>query len=329
MRRIFSRTCAILALFIGSSPASAQSSADPIVSSYAQTYGVSTTEAQRRLSYTGKAAELQARLSAGEPTRFAGMYIEHQPTFRIVVRLVGGADQLLKRYTTDPVFVAEQAQTPLVALRNKQDALIRALARSTPELSTDLDVRTGRLKVYVRNPAQARSSLAAAAVGSDDTDIVEAAKREQVTAAIQGGEAINGPTQSDGSYEIGTLGFVVTNGTTRGVLTAAHFGECINAPAGCVLNAPAKHELSGVTLTWQNQQNMGSNDYEWRTASGTNTLPNAIRYSTTTMPITAAMDPRNFAVGTVVCKQGRTTGYTCGTIESTWSQVTYNGQTGF
>lgn len=314
-------------LLLSASPALGQSSNDPILSNYIEAYGVSADEARRRLSYVDKAAALQARLTSEEPTRFAGLYIEHQPSFRVLVRLVGGADQLLRRYTDDPAFVAEQAQTPLVALRNKQEAVIRSLANSTPELSTDIDIRSGRVKVYVRDPSRARGALAA--VGLDETDIVQVTKRFEMTATIQGGEAVNGPTQSDGRYEMGTLGFVVTNGSVRGILTAAHFGECAGLPTTCVKNAPAKHAPSATSLVWQAQQNMGSNDYEWRTASGTHTLPNIIRYSTTTMVITTVRDPRDFPIGTTVCKQGRTTGYTCGTIESTWSQETYNGQTGW
>jgi hypothetical protein len=329
MRKTPLRPLIALALICGASPALGQSSPDPVVSNYVQTYGVSVAEAQRRVSYMQQAADLKAKLSSEEPTRFAGMHIEHQPSFRVVVRLVGGADQLLKRYTNDPVFVAVKAQTPLIALRNKQDAIIRSLSHSVSKLSTDLDVRSGRLKIYVRNAAAARASLAGAAIGTDDTDITQVPQRDELAATILGGEAINGPTQSDGSYEIGTLGFVVTKGSVRGVLTAGHFGECLNAPSSCVKNAPARHSVSGASLVFQAQQNMGSNDYEWRTATGTNTLPNSIRYSNTTMLITSARDPRDFPVGTVVCKQGRTTGYTCGTIESTWSQTTYNGQTGF
>lgn len=326
-----SRKLAICILLTSASPALSQTGDNPILSNYIQAYGVSGAEAERRLSYVDKAVALQARLSADEPTRFAGLYIEHQPEFRVVVRLVGGSDQLLRRYTDDPVFVAEQAQTPLIALRNKQEAIIRSLARSTPELSTDIDVRRGRVKLYTRNPIQSRSALGASSISTDDVDAVRVSSREQLSATIQGGEAADGPVQSDGRYEAATLGFVVTNGSVRGVLTAAHFGECASLPVTCVKNAPAKHAPSGVSLAWQNQQNMGSNDYEWRTASGTNTLPNTIRYTgaPNPMPITAVRDPRDFPIGTTVCKQGRTTGYTCGTIESTWSQVTYNGQTGW
>jgi hypothetical protein len=99
-------------------------------------------------------------------------------------------------------------------------------------------------------------------------------------------------------------------------------------PATCVRNSPMKDQ-TGVSLTWVAQRNAGGEDYEWRTASNsTNTFPNTIRYSTTTMPVTTVRDPTTYSVGTTVCKQGRTTGYTCGPIQSTNTALTYNGVSG-
>ncbi len=296
------------------------SPADPIIQNYVEAYGVSADEAARRVNYFQKTADLQVRLEAEEPIRFGGLYIEHTPTFRVVVKLVGGAGQLLARYTTDPVFVAEKAPFPLKALRNKQAALLKRLGQDEPVFGTDIDIRSGRVKLFIPNPERARVKLKGANVAEEDVDIVQSNEIERTVVAFQGGNQVSVAT------ETGTLGFNVTDGSTKGVLTAAHFGECAGSSSGCVVNGPA--QAQGVTLTFKGQQNAGSNDYEWRTASGSHTFPNSIKYSSTTMTITSIRDPSSFPVGTTVCKQGVTTGYTCGTIESTASTSTYNGQTG-
>jgi hypothetical protein len=326
--RIVSITC-IIAIF-ASSQGLAQSltdgNSDPIVQNYVEAYGISPEEARRRMAYVQQAADLQQRLQAEEPVRFGGLYIEQQPSFRVVVKLVGGANQLLSRYTTDPVFVAEKAPFPLKALRNKQEALAKRLGQDEPIFGTDIDVRSGRVKLYIPNPANVRAKLKGASISDEDVDIVQSAEIERTAATVQGGEATTYMISS--TTETATLGFNVTDGTTKGVLTAAHFGECAGRLSGCVVNGASKHTPSGVSLTFKGQQNAGSNDYEWRTAATGNTFPNSLKYSSTSMTITSTRDPTAFPVGTTVCKQGATTGYTCGTIESTSSTSTYNGQTG-
>lgn len=274
-----------------------------------------------------EAIALQAKLSDAESVRFGGIYIEHTPMFRVVVRLVGGAEQLLSRYTSNPLIVAEKAAVPLVALRNKQEAAIKALVGSEPNFGTEVDVRKGRLTIYAPNPDRARTKLKGASLADADTEFVTAEKRDEVVASVRGGEQLTTQTDNAGFYENGTLGFAVVKGTTRGILTAAHVGECISAGSSCVKNSPFTSQ--GVSFTWQGQMNSGSDDYEWRTVSSGNTITNAIKYSTSSLTVTGTADPTTFPVGTTVCKQGATTGYTCGTIEATNSSTTYNGATGY
>lgn len=298
---------------------------DPVVEHYTQTYNVSVEEATRRLSYVDRAMELERTLAASEPTRFAGLYIDNGPQFRVVVKLVGGAQQLLARYTTDPVFVGEQARTPLRALQARREAVSRRLQGSTDRFSTSFDVRANKVRVFVRDTVRARALLASELGTGEDTEIQRTDQFEELVATIRGGTPVDGPTVG-GTYEIATLGFVVRNASgTRGLLTAGHFGECIGMPSGCVRNGGAT--ASGAALAFQAQAYSGNNDFEWHTATG-HTLPNEIRYSSTNMAVTGALDPTQFPVGTTVCKQGRTTGYQCGTIEEVAYQRTNNGAVG-
>lgn len=285
------------------------------------------------MSYSRQAAVLEARLMAAEPVRFAGLYVDDGADFKVVVRLVGDADGLLRRYTTDPVFVAEKAPVPLRALENKKAALVNALKGGEGRFAVSLNTRTGRLRVFASNTQAARNAVGKSGITTEDVEFEEGGL-PTTTANVFGGGTINGQVYCESSgvgckQENGTTGFTVTNGTVRGILTAGHFGECTNMPSSCIINSPATDQ-SGAALTFKGQKNAGSEDFEWRTGPAGTVYPNAIRYSTTTMSITAVGDPTTYAVGTTVCKQGRVVPtYTCGTIEERNYSYTYNGTIGY
>lgn len=96
------------------------------------------------------------------------------------------------------------------------------------------------------------------------------------------------------------------------------------AIAGCTVNGPAFYnptninsgQISGTpTLVWRAERLGGAYDAEWRTSSS-DSFPNTIQYgSGIPMNITAVYDPAGLVVGSSkVCKQGFSTGYTCGTF---------------
>ena len=117
-----------------------------------------------------------------------------------------------------------------------------------------------------------------------------------------------------------TTGFTVRNSSgVRGVSTAGHCGN--------------SQSLSGYSLTFRSERYSGSYDIQWHNASG-HTYPNTIRVSSSTRSITATRSRTSQTVGSQVCKQGKTTGYTCGTISTisycasgacTWVRVAGNG----
>lgn len=292
---------------------------DPIAQAYASDFGVSVDEAARRLSYTEQAAELQARLIREEPLRFSGLYIDNGPEFRIVVKFMGDASALLSRFTTDPTYVAQRSRLPIQALQRAQQTLQQTLGADA-RIAMEVDPISETVKVWLPNPERARAALSRLGIPADAVDIRQSQEFYRTVATVRGGNRVEHGT------EIGTLGFNVQNAAgTRGVVTAAHFGEC-TGQTRCTVNGPASTSPSGVSLIHQGQQNAGGNDYEWRTAAG-HTFPNEIAYANTSMTITAVADPLTFPVGTTVCKQGNATGYTCGTIQGL-NSTTYNGVSG-
>jgi hypothetical protein len=111
-KKVFKFGASVLgaAIAFASTPAQAQTGDEPLVTSLVSDLRISEEEANRRVQVMREAAKLAARLETEEPVRFAGLYVEHQPTFRVVVKLVGNADGLLARYTSDTAFVRESGR---------------------------------------------------------------------------------------------------------------------------------------------------------------------------------------------------------------------------
>ncbi|HEX5869528.1 MAG TPA: S1 family peptidase, partial [Longimicrobium sp.] len=170
-----------------------------------------------------------------------------------------------------------------------------------------VDVRANRAEVHVQ---RGRSAAARGVLGEADASVVEVDHLPQEEISMYGGLSITGCTS----------GFTVRNSAgTRGVSTAGHCGN--------------SQTLGGVALTFRGEAYSGSYDVQWHNASG-HTYPNTIKVSTGTRAITATRSRTSQTVGSQVCKQGRTTGYTCGTISTisycasgacTWVRVAGNG----
>lgn len=65
---------------------------------YAAEQGVPLEEAVRRLSLQDDLGDLDAELIAKEPGTFAGLWIQHQPDFRVVARFTQGGEQTIQPY---------------------------------------------------------------------------------------------------------------------------------------------------------------------------------------------------------------------------------------
>lgn len=309
-------------------PASAQD-ANIIVESLIQT-GLTRGEAESRYALDGEARLLQERLRREEPA-FAGMYGDVTAgALKVFVRLTGNANATLAKYTNNPAFVAVQAVVPLQALERRQEAIARSLAARGTVAGNSIDLRTGKVRVVTRDVAKAKQALTGAATDSE-IDVQDDDVAPTPVLAVSGGRQATAQFVSGSTLysDRTSLGFSVTttNGATSGVVTAAHFGRCVNSSgatiAGCSVNGAAYYNPSNATgqltgtpsLTFRSERLGGSYDVEWRTST-TDTFPNQIIYSTNTaMAITITYDPANFVAGSSrVCKQGFTTGYACGTF---------------
>jgi hypothetical protein len=174
------RLVPLLALALAASAAADDRPASPgrnrSLQRYAETLGVPVEEAERRQHHRWAIVELDRRLKTGEPATYAGLAREHSPAYRVVVRFTGNAEATLRRYTSDPLFVADTAPLSLIALHREHESAIRAMRASGIRYASRPDVRTGTIRVIVEHPATLERRRASGSVPlSPEVVIVRAA----------------------------------------------------------------------------------------------------------------------------------------------------------
>jgi hypothetical protein len=131
---------------------------------YAETFGVTVEEAERRQQYRWAVVDLDRRLKAAEPGTYAGLAKEHRPAYRIVVRFTKDAEATLRRYTSDPLFVAATAPLSLIALHREHESAMLAMRSNGIRYASQPDVPTGTIRVIVEDPATLERLRASGAV---------------------------------------------------------------------------------------------------------------------------------------------------------------------
>ncbi|WP_166636756.1 S1 family peptidase [Cognatilysobacter terrigena] len=279
---------------------------DALVHDYAATNGVSLGEAKRELAIQEEAGRLQQTLMQREADNFAGLYIEHRPRYRIVVKFVRDAEVTLRRYTRDKTFESEVAPYSLSELRDAEAATGKELIATNIPFQSGIDLHASKVRVGVKADVSTlkRSSVAPSIVEFHHQDAFI-----QPTIYAAGGDYIKSNERRC------TAGFsVVSASDRRGLATAAHCGDGLMT-------------TNLIPLAKQDSKNAGSYDVQWLWSSRIQPQPtfytgSANLYVRGTYPSTMLV------VGAQVCKFGWTTRNTCGLVVDLYSQSNYNGAVG-
>lgn len=343
---------AVYIALLASQPAFAQNvQGDIVAQGFSESLGIPLAEAQRRLELLAEANDVAQKLEASIGGRFGGLRITNAATFQAEFLITGNPGKELAAFTNRPEFIATKVNRSYNSLKGRFKQLSDALKDGNEPFVVAASTAKNRVDVFHRPNANARALLRATKFFDDMIDVIEVDEPFIPTATIYGGANItNSFTIGSTTYtETGTIGFAVEDPSVtvgnpakprRGIVTAAHVGEprsskdCSGkvtpAPTGYPVNGPFKDDGSGVTFTYVKQVIDANTDAEFRVpASGTHTLKNEIKYGSTggsVMAITAKHDPRNWTPPSFAfCKQGRTTKYLCGTIDSNNVSFTGNG----
>ena len=286
-------------------PATAQSEPSEALiedaSVYAEMYHLDLDEAIRRLELQRAVGDLDGLLSHEEQGTYGGLFIEHQPEFRVVVQFADphGEERLKPRIADGPLagkVTVRQVARSLDELEAQQAAARHLAGQVEIPVDSDINVHDNRVEVYAVDADGFGSRLAASALQLPDSVTVvpvdQLAILDQVT--LTGGATLTGCTG----------GFTVRRNSNGelGISTAAHCGNT--------------QRFNGTVLPFRAEDQSGNQDVQWHSACGLFDVSNDFQTGIGLRACTGTQHRDNQAIGSFVCKWGMTTGRTCGNIQS-------------
>ena len=227
--------------------------ADPLgvdARSYASDYGVSFDEALRRLRLQDDVGDLEALLAKNEVATFAGLWIQHEPDFRIIVKLTDGRNETVRPYilggALENLVDVGSAATSLASLKAAQLQAVAAANNLDIRVDSGINVFANRVELYAVDKTALDHALRAANIQlRAEVEVVERGHLSRPAGNIYGGLALSECTS----------GFSVQDSSgTKGITTAAH--------------CPDELSYEGTALSHQSGVEGGSADVQWHTAPG-------------------------------------------------------------
>ncbi len=305
------RTATILAtcicISLGTANAFNPRVSDPSLITYAAAQGITPEVALERLELRRIAGEINARAKREAPGTYGGMEVIHLPKYHIVFRFTGNAGAQLSRYTANPNFVAATVPRPIALVQAVRDEVMEVLAERGVESIASIDTAKSIIVVEAENAAEARFHLRELL---DTHKYIEIKGRSSFPTPFDIKGGMEGTGERGGSRFNFTLGFTVVDGNGKvGVAGAGHSPDVFAALEG-----------QPFTMKHENEKDLGSYDVQWFTQNPGGTLKKQSNTIRTRNPASPEMEITNtrglssLEQGDVVCKSGRTTNYTCGTI---------------
>ena len=268
--------------------------------SYAADYAVSADEALHRLTLQIEAGTLGAALTAGEPTTFGGLWIQHTPQFKVKAAFTESGAETLEGYAMSDDLTASieavSVDTSLADLIITQDTAKTTVARTSVAAEFGVNVAANVVDVYTLDAAalsdalvQKGEELPLKTITKEITALSSAAHGSE----IHGGEDLTSCT----------TGFAVKDEDgTQGITTAGHCSD--------------SQSRGSTSLTYKNQWWGGSYDLQWHTSPSSIDVRNLAYDGTNHRYINSGRSWDNQSAGDYVCKYGKTTHEGCGTIET-------------
>lgn len=198
---------------LGQAPANAD---DPVLKHYSERYGVTIEEAARRNAKLAEIARVNAELERRFPRQYSGMYVVNEGDFKIMVRMTGAGQGLLRQITDDLEFVVEQSETPLQQLNALQQRVADRLSEAGVRSVVGIRVEDGVVEVQAEKPELIAATLGTGLAGNKNLRISMEPYVVENAATIYGGQNLAGSTQNC------TAGFVVTSSVGDGIITTGH-----------------------------------------------------------------------------------------------------------
>lgn len=133
---------------------------------YASALGVSVDEALRRLKLQDPIEELGAALESQETDTFAGLWVQHEPDYRVIVMFTHNGEETLNRYIQDgplsgqpDLFEVRMASITLTEIAEVQSETMRICEELGIETNSAEDLENNGVELYVTNKTQLDEAL--------------------------------------------------------------------------------------------------------------------------------------------------------------------------
>lgn len=267
---------------------------DADAADYSKTFGVSVDEAKRRLQLQRVVSRLEGEVAEAEAETFAGMWIEHTPRFRVVARFTSpdAEQRLLARAAAGPLAGLVETRSARFSMaeldRKQKDAHDRAGRASVP-VESRIDVANNRVEV----------------ITVDDKKLNAAARMPEGVAVQRVKQLSTGDNLPEllGGYGLssGTAGFgVIAPSGETGISTSGHNDD--------------NEYFNGIWLPFRNQKMSGDQEVQWNSTCDRVYVSNRIYTGIDVRSITGTQHRSNQTIGTYLCKYGKATYRTCGTL---------------
>ena len=274
---------------------------------YARLFNVSPDEALRRMKLQREIGKLDARIAKGEPGTYAGAWIRHEPTYGVEINIAGDPSVVAK-------YVAGTSLAKLVKTHRVEKSLKQLELEQTEATATlselgipsesEIDVQQNRAEVYVldmQKVEQVETARSAAATALNEVSVNKIGGFSQSFVNAYAGYALGNCT----------AGYTVFDGNgLYGITTAGHCNNAMDYGSS---------DLEFIRQWWT-----GPYDFQWhkRVSSSLVFKPRARDNQPTSQgtayyrEMYSPVNRQEQTIGTVVCKYGIWSGFTCGRIAS-------------
>jgi len=245
---------------------------------YASVMGVGLEEAQQRLSFQAEIGNINERLLKEAGDLYGGIVIEHQPNYRVVLQATKDADALVGKFTQQSSF------------------------------ATYVEPRTVVATLLELENARAKGAKIAEDLGIQVTSGVDVAKNKAILYVLSKDRLIDAINRKGLRLPESLLVEEVQDLPTK--TTILYGGVALTSP---ICTPPMVY--AGITLTTGDRVLSNGRDIQWGYSTRSTDTVSPIFYDGRgTRSVTAKKYIQNMVVGEWVCKYGRATGHSCGTI---------------
>lgn len=277
-----------------------------VAANYAQFYHVTLKEARLRLDLQDIIGKMDGRLTDNEKETFGGLWIEHTPTFRVVVLFTSQGNETIASYIPEElkgIVEVRSVETSLAELEALQDTTTKRIENLGIPVESAINVYNNRIKYFVVDRAKIDAAIRGKLLDlSPKIDLITVDTLSTKTIDVFGG-----------LYLQDAFGWLCTSGFgvewpdgARGVTTAGHVGNktLYYSPYPNVVTLNYIYGLDGSDYDVQVHFNQAA------------TVTNEIQVwgDGSTRSITGTVSRNDQSVGAYVEKFGMTTGYTAGHI---------------